>query len=314
MKTSKLIWMNGEMVPWENATVHVMAHALHYGSSVFEGIRCYDTPRGPCIFRLGAHIKRLLESAKLYRFPVKYSKAEIEQACCDSIVQNDLSRAYIRPLLFLGAGSLGVVPSDDVPVDLIVAAMEFGAYLGEEGLKNGIDVCVSSWTRTTSAAMPVLSKAGGHYLNAQLIGGEARRNGFAEGISVTARGTISEGSAENLFVVRDGEIFTPPLSAAILGGITRDAVIHIAKDLGYTVTEAELPRELLYISDEVFFTGTAAEVTPVRSVDHIDVGSGSRGPVTEAIQSAFFGLFDGTTEDKWNWLDPVGEVITKVQA
>jgi branched-chain amino acid aminotransferase len=196
----------------------------------------------------------------------------------------------------------------------IVAAMEFGAYLGEEGLKNGIDVCVSSWTRTTSAAMPVLSKAGGHYLNAQLIGGEARRNGFAEGISVTARGTISEGSAENLFVVRDGEIFTPPLSAAILGGITRDAVIHIAKDLGYTVTEAELPRELLYISDEVFFTGTAAEVTPVRSVDHIEVGSGSRGPVTEAIQSAFFGLFDGTTEDKWNWLDPVGEVITKVQA
>jgi branched-chain amino acid aminotransferase len=254
---------------------------------------------------LEAHIKRLFDSAKLYRFPVPFSQTEIEQACRDAIVANGLTNAYLRPLLFLGAGPLGVVPSPDVPVDVIVAAMEWGAYLGEDGLKNGIDVCVSSWKRTTSAGLPVLSKAGGHYLNAQLIGGEARRNGFVEGISVTDRGTISEGSAENLFIVRDGEIFTPPLAASILAGITRDAVIKLARNLGFRLTEIELPRELLYISDEVFLTGTAAEVTPVRSVDRIEVGSGSRGPVTEKIQDAFFGLFDGRTKDQWNWLDSV---------
>ncbi len=311
MKTSKLIWMNGQMIPWENATVHVMAHALHYGSSVFEGIRCYNTPAGPCIFRLGAHIKRLVNSAKLYRFPVNYSQAEIEQACRDAIAENELTNAYIRPLLFLGAGSLGVVPSPDVPVDLIVAAFEWGAYLGEEGLTNGIDVCVSSWKRTTSASIPALSKAGGHYLNAMLIGGEARRNGFVEGISITDRGTISEGSAENLFVVRDGKIFTPPLASAILGGITRDSVMQLASDLGHEVIEMELPRDLLYVSDEVFLTGTAAEVTPVRSVDRIEVGNGGRGPVTKALQDAFFGLFDGRTKDAHGWLDPVGQISQK---
>lgn len=297
--------MNGELVPWEEATVHVMAHVLHYGSSVFEGIRCYETPKGRCIFRLGAHTKRLFDSAKLYRFPVKYTHQEINQACCDVIVQNELKSAYIRPLVYLGAGSLGVVPNEDVPTEVMVAAIEFGAYLGEEGLKNGIDVCISSWARTTSAALPILSKAGGHYLNAQLIGGEARRNGFAEGISVTAQGTVSEGSAENLFVVRDGKIYTPPLAAAILNGITRDSVITLAQDAGYEVIESQIPREILYIADEVFLTGTAAEVTPVRSVDGIEIGAGSRGPITEVLQNAFFGLFDGTTEDKWGWLDSV---------
>ena len=305
MKQSQYIWMNGEMIPWKDATVHVMAHALHYGSSVFEGMRCYGTPNGRCIFRLEAHTKRLLDSAKLYRYPVPYSAEQINQASRDIIVKNELSEAYIRPLIFLGAGSLGVVPNEDVPTDVIVAAFEWGSYLGEDGLKNGIDVCVSSWTRTTSAALPILAKAGGHYLNAQLIGGEARRNGFAEGISVTARGTVSEGSAENLFVVRNGIIYTPPLSAAILNGITRDSAIVLAKQLGYEVVELEIPRELLYIADELFFTGTAAEVTPVRSVDGIEVGSGSRGPITAAVQAAFFGLFDGTTEDKWGWLDSV---------
>lgn len=305
MSVSKYIWLNGKLVPWENATVHVMAHGLHYGSSVFEGIRCYETPNGRVIFRLGAHIKRLLNSAKLYRYPVPFSQEEIEKGCRDAIVENELKNAYIRPLVYLGAGSLGVVPGPDVPTEVMIAAMEWGAYLGEEGLKNGIDVCVSSWTRTTSAQLPILSKAGGHYLNAQLIGGEARRNGFEEGISVSDRGMISEGSAENLFVVRDGKIYTPPLSAAILNGITRDAVITLAQNLGYEVIERELPRELLYISDEVFFTGTAAEVTPVRSVDRIEVGCGSRGPITEAIQSAFFGLFDGSTPDQWGWLDSV---------
>jgi len=297
--------MNGEMIPWENATVHVMSHALHYGSSVFEGIRCYETSKGRCIFRLGAHIKRLFDSAKLYRYAVPYSAAEIEQGCRDSVVKNELKSAYIRPLLFLGEGSIGVVPDDSISINVIIASMEFGSYLGEEGLKNGIDVCISSWARTTSASLPILSKAGGHYLNAQLIGGEARRNGFAEGISVTARGTVSEGSAENIFVIRDGKLYTPPLSAAILNGITRDSAMTLANHLGYEVIEQEIPRELLYVADELFFTGTAAEVTPIRSVDGIEVGSGSRGPITEAIQTAFFGLFNGETQDEWGWLDSV---------
>jgi len=305
MTNSKFIWMNGEMIPWEKATVHVMAHALHYGSSVFEGLRCYNTPDGPVIFRLSTHTRRLYDSAKLYRYEIPFTPDQIEQACIETIRQNELTNAYLRPLVFLGVGSLGVVPKQDVPVDVMVAAIEWGAYLGEDGMNNGIDVCVSSWTRTTSAALPVLAKAGGHYLNAQLIGGEARRHGYVEGISVTARGTISEGSAENLFIVRDGEIFTPPLAASILGGITRDSVMTLARDLGYKVTEIDLPRELLYIADEVFLTGTAAEVTPVRSVDQIKVGNGSRGPITEAIQSAFFGLFDGRTKDQWNWLTKV---------
>ncbi len=305
MTTSKFIWMNGEMIPWEKATVHVMSHALHYGSSVFEGLRCYETPDGPVIFRLDAHTRRLYDSAKLYRYEIPFTADEIEQACIETIRQNELTNAYIRPLVFLGAGSLGVVPSQDVPVEVMVAAIEWGAYLGEDGMNNGIDVCVSSWTRTTSAALPVLAKAGGHYLNAQLIGGEARRHGYVEGISVSASGTVSEGSAENLFIVRDGEIFTPPLAASILNGITRDSIMILARELGYKVTEIDLPRELLYIADEVFLTGTAAEVTPVRSVDQIEVGNGSRGPITEELQSAFFGLFDGRTKDQWNWLAKV---------
>ena len=305
MIKSKLIWMNGEMIPWENATVHVMAHALHYGTSVFEGIRCYQTKSGPAIFRLDAHIRRLADSAKLYRIEMPFTGDQMAEACRQSISENGLTNAYIRPLIFLGAGSLGVVPNADVPVDVMVAAIEWGAYLGEEGMTQGIDCCVSSWSRTTSAAIPVLAKAGGHYLNANLIGGEARRNGFTEGISVSAGGNISEGSAENIFIVRDGVIYTPPLAASILGGITRDSAIVIARDLGYEVVEQQLPRELMYIADEMFMTGTAAEITPVRSVDRIEIGSGSRGPITEKIQSAFFGLFDGTTSDKWNWLSPV---------
>lgn len=305
MNTSKYIWMNGEMVPWDKATVHVMAHALHYGSSVFEGIRCYDTPGGPAIFRLKAHIKRLLDSAKLYRYPVSYLQEEIEEACKETIRRNELKSAYIRPLLFMGVGSIGVVPAPTAKSELIIVAINFGRYLSEEGVNQGIDACVSSWRRTTGASIQVLSKAGGHYLNAQLIGGEARQNGFAEGISVTDRGTVSEGSAENLFFVRDGIIYTPPLTAAILNGITRDSVIHLARDLGFTIIEAEVPREMLYVSDELFMTGTAAEVTPVRSVDRIPVGSGTRGPVTKALQDAFFGLFDGRTTDKWGWLDYV---------
>jgi branched-chain amino acid aminotransferase len=307
MQPSKLIWMDGTMVPWASAQVHVMTHALHYGSSIFEGIRCYDTHRGSCIFRLGAHIRRFIDSAKLYRFPVNHSQSEIEQGCCEAVVKNELNSAYIRPLLFMGEGSIGVVPSEGHKSHVAIIAVKFGRYLSEEGMTQGIDACVSSWRRTTSASIPVLAKAGGHYLNAQLIGGEARRHGYVEGISVTDRGTVSEGSAENMFIVRDGKIYTPPLTSAILNGITRDSVITLAQDLGLTVIETEIPRELLYVGDEVFMTGTAAEVTPVRSVDQIVIGSGSRGPITKAIQDAFFGLFDGSTKDKWGWLDPVSK-------
>ena len=305
MKPSKFIWKNGEMVPWESATVHVMTHALHYGTSIFEGVRCYKTSSGRAIFRLDAHMRRFMESAKMYRIPVPHSQEELMQGCRLAISENELTNAYIRPLTFFGAGSLGVVPNSDVPVETMIMAIEWGAYLGEEGLTQGIDVCVSSWSRTTSSSIPVLAKAGGHYLNAMLIGGEARRHGYVEGISVTDKGTVSEGSAENIFIVRDGVIYTPPLAAAILGGITRASIIEMARSAGMEVVEQQLPRELMYVADEIFFTGTAAEVTPVRSVDGIEVGSGSRGPITEKLQSAFFGLFDGTTEDKWGWLDPV---------
>lgn len=297
--------MNGEMVPWESATVHVMSHALHYGSSVFEGMRCYRTPAGRAIFRLQSHIQRLFDSAKVYRMDIPYSPEALCDASRRLIIDNELERAYIRPLVFFGTGTLGVVPYDKAKLEVVVAAVEWGSYLGDEGLKNGIEVCVSSWHRTTSASNPVLSKAGGHYLNSQLIGGEALRNGYAEGIAVMANGMLSEGSAENVFLVKDGVVYTPPVSAAILGGITRDAVIKLATDLGLEVRQQELPRDMLYLADEVFVTGTAAEVTPVRSVDRIDIGKGSRGPVTEAIQTVFFGLFDGSTADTRGWLELV---------
>ncbi len=310
MSKSKSIWMNGQLIPWENANVHVMTHALHYGTSVFEGIRSYKTQDGRAIFSLDAHMKRFCESCKMYRIPLEHSQEDLMQACRDTIADNDLYNAYIRPLTFYGAGSLGVVPNDDVPVETIIAAFEWGAYLGEEGMTKGIDCCVSSWNRTTSSSIPVLAKAGGHYLNAMLIGGEARRHGYVEGISVSDKGMISEGSAENIFLIRDGVIYTPPLAAAILGGITRDSVTTIARSLGFEVVEQALPRELMYSCDEMFMTGTAAEVTPVRSVDGIEVGCGSRGPITEKVQSAFFGLFDGSTEDQWGWLDPVPVAVS----
>ena len=307
MKSSKFIWYNGEMVPWENAKCHVMSHALHYGSSVFEGVRCYDTNNGPAIFRLQCHSRRLLKSAMVYRIPVKYTEEQISEAQIATIVENDLKSAYIRPLIFRGAGTIGVVPGENASVDFIIASFEFGSYLGAEARDNGIDTCVSSWTRIGSGTNPALSKAGGHYLNAFLIGEEARRHGYHEGISVNDKGLVSEGSAENLFLVRDGVIFTPPLASAILGGITRDSVMTLAKDMGYEVVEQALPRELLYMADEIFLTGTAAEVAPVRSVDQLPVGSGKPGPITKAIQAAFFGLFDGSTADKWNWLTPVNQ-------
>lgn len=297
--------MNGQLVNWEDANVHVMTHALHYGTSVFEGIRCYETKTGPQIFRLHDHNRRLLDSAKLYRIPVPYSISELDEACKQIIAVNDLTSAYIRPIIFRGAGSLAVLPGDDVPVEVVIAAIEWGAYLGEDGLKNGIDVCVSSWNRMTSASNPILSKAAGHYLNSQLIAGDAKRGGYTEAIVVNANGTISEGSAENIFVVRDNKLMTPPVTASILHGITRDSALTLARALKIEVIESDLPREFLYLADEIFLTGTAAEITPVRSVDGIRVGDGKPGPITKQIQEKFFGLFTGETEDEWEWLATV---------
>ncbi len=301
---AKFIWMNGQMIPWEQATVHVMAHALHYGSSVFEGIRVYPTPNGPAVFRLTPHVKRLYDSALIYRMPVPFKQDEITAACKDIIRKNELNDgAYIRPLVMRGYGDAGLSPKPDHPVDVAVAAWKWGAYLGSEGLERGVDVCISSWQRVAPNTMPAMAKAGGNYLSSQLISAEAKRLGFAEGIALSTDGRVSEGAGENLFIVKDGELLTPPAAASILTGITRDTIIKLAGRAGITVREQSIPREMLYLADELFFTGTAAEVTPIRSVDRIEIGSGSRGPITKRLQEDFFGLFSGTTEDTDNWLE-----------
>jgi branched-chain amino acid aminotransferase len=301
---TKSIWFNGELTPWENATVHVMTHALHYGSSVFEGLRCYNTPKGPAVFRLAPHTRRLFDSAKIYRMELPYSQAQISDACKAVVRENGLNSAYLRPLVWRGYGEIGVMPLKN-PVEVMVAAIEWGAYLGAEALENGVDVAVSSWTRMAPNTLPSMAKAGGNYLSSQLIVMEAQRHGYAEGIALDTNGNLSEGSGENLFVIRDGVIFTPPLTAALLPGITRDTIMTLARELGYQVREQDLPREALYLADELFFTGTAAEVSPIRSVDGITIGAGKRGPITTAVQKAFFGLFNGETEDKWGWLEYV---------
>lgn len=298
------IWQNGKLVPWDKATVHVLAHALHYGSTVFEGVRAYSTPRGPVIFRLRDHTRRLFDSAKIYRMEIPYSHDEINAACKEIVTANGLVRgAYLRPFAFRGYGEIGVAPKIAPPIETVVAGFEWGAYLGAEGLENGIDVCVSSWQRLAPNTIPALGKAAGNYLSSQLISMEAKRMGFAEGIGLSTDGNVSEGAGENLFLIRDGVIYTPGLSSSILQGITRDTVMTLARAHGFEVREQTIPRELLYLADEIFLTGTAAEVTPVRSVDRITIGAGRRGPVTEALQSAFFGLFNGKTADKWGWLE-----------
>lgn len=304
MTQTPYIWFNGEIVPWERATVHVMSHALHYGSSVFEGIRCYSTPRGPAIFRLAPHIERMIDSARIYRMEIPYSAQHLAAACREVIRANELESAYLRPIAFRGFGELGVHPKD-TPVDVAIAAIPWGKYLGDDALERGVDVCVSSWTRPAPNTLPTLAKAGGNYLSSQLIVMEAQHNGYVEGIALDASGNLSEGSGENLFVIRNGVIMTPPLTASVLPGITRDTIIAIARDLGHEVREQTIPREALYVADELFFTGTAAEVSPIRSVDGVVVKAGGRGPITAAIAERFFGLFTGETEDRHNWLEYV---------
>ncbi|MEQ9561325.1 MAG: branched-chain amino acid transaminase [Woeseiaceae bacterium] len=303
-KGAKLIWMNGRMIPWDQATVHVMAHALHYGSSVFEGIRVYKTPDGPKVFRLSDHMQRLYDSARIYRMPIPYEFPVLVAACKDVIVANNLvNGAYIRPIALRGYGEIGLAPKDGHPVDVAIGAWEWGAYLGADGMEKGVDVCISSWQRVAPNTVPALAKAGGNYLSSQLISTEARRLGFAEGIALSTDGTVSEGAGENLFVIRDGVLYTPPAASSILTGITRDTVMKLSARLGLQVREISIPREMLYLADEMFFTGTAAELTPIRSVDRIEVGAGKRGPITQALQDAFFGLFSGKTDDTDGWLE-----------
>lgn len=299
------IWMDGALKPWREATVHVMSHALHYGTSFFEGIRVYDTPSGPCVFRLKDHIERLFDSAAVYGCEIPYSMDEIIGACETVVACNGLASAYIRPIVYYGYGDIGVAPSAATPVNVAVATFPWGAYLGEEGMKNGVDVCVSSWNRVAPNTIPAAAKAGGNYLSGVLISSEAKKRGFAEGIGLDVNGLISEGAGENLFIVRHGKLYTPPAAASILQGITRDTVIKLAAADDIEVVEQPMPREALYLADEIFFTGTAAEITPVRSVDGKTVKAGGRGPVTAHLQERFFGLFDGKTNDRWGWLHPV---------
>jgi branched-chain amino acid aminotransferase len=303
IKTTEWIWFNGKLIPWNEANVHVMTHALHYGSSVFEGIRVYQTPGGPRVFRLAAHTRRMFDSARIHRMEIPWTADVINAACRDVVTRNKLGSAYIRPIAFRGYGEVGLAPPPGHPVDVAVAAWEWGAYLGADALEQGVDVCISSWQRAAPNTIPTLAKAGGNYLSSTLISLEARERGFAEGIALSTNGTVSEGAGENLFLVRDGAIITPSTTDSVLQGITRDAVMTLARDLGIPIREQGIPREMLYVADEIFLTGTAAEITPVRSVDRITVGAGVRGPVTTALQNAFFGLFDGRTTDKWGWLE-----------
>ena len=304
-KTADFIWFNGKMVPWAEANVHVLTHAMHYGTSVFEGVRCYNTPKGPIVFRHEEHAKRLKDSAKIYRFPIPFSVEEIMEATRETLRKNKLDSAYIRPLGFVGNVGLGVCPPVGTEMDLIIAAFPWGAYLGDEALEKGVDAMISSWNRAAPNTIPTAAKAGGNYLSSLLVGGEARRHGYDEGIALSVDGYLSEGAGENIFVIKDGVLTTPPATSAILPGITRDTLMTLARDRGYEVREANIAREALYLADEVFMTGTAAEVVPVATIDKIEIGSGKRGQITKELQAAYFGLFNGTTEDKWGWLDYV---------
>ncbi|HEY4294099.1 branched-chain amino acid transaminase [Luteibacter sp.] len=297
------IWQNGQIKPWRDGTVHVMAHALHYGSSVFEGIRSYKTPDGAAIFRLTDHLKRLYLSAKIYDIEIPYTVDELTEACHAVVKKNDLKAAYLRPVAFRGLGGFGL--SAECPTDVAVASWPMGPYLGPEALENGIDACVSSWQRFAPNTIPAGAKAGGNYLSGQLIAREARRLGFGEGIALASTGLLSEGAGENLFLVFDGVLHTPPASASILTGITRHTLMTLAREEGIDVVERDLPREYLYLADEILMCGTAAEVTPIRSVDGKKIGSGQGGPITRRLQELYFGLFNGKTADRWGWLEPL---------
>ena len=298
------IWHNGRFIKWQDATVHVLSHVVSYGSSVFEGIRCYSTAVGPAIFRLPEHVRRMLDSAKIYRMEIPYTAEQLGDAMLEVVRVNRMEACYVKPIAMRGYGDVGVNGSKN-PLEVYIACWEWGKYLGEEALAHGVDVCVSSWNRIAPNTLPALAKAGANYMNSQLIKMEALANGYSEGIALDAAGYVSEGSGENIFVVRDGKIHTPPLGASVLPGITRDSIITIARELGIPLIETIIPREMLYIADEVFFSGTAAEITPIRSVDRIAVGKGHRGPIAEKLQREFFAIVNGAKPDRHGWLSPV---------
>jgi branched-chain amino acid aminotransferase len=298
---AKKIWHNGKMIAWEDARIHVMSHVIHYASALFEGIRCYSTKQGPAIFRLREHIERLRDSCHVYRMEIGYSVDQLIEACAEVVKVNEFKECYLRPIVFRGYGTFGVNPLPN-PVEVYIASWVWGKYLGQESIEDGVDVCVSTWARMHANTLPPTAKASANYMNSQLIKMEAMSNGFVEGIALDTHGHVSEGSGENLFIIRRGKIYTPPLNSAVLPGITRDSVIQIAHNLGYEVVEHIIPRASLYIADEVFFTGTAAEITPVRSIDRIKIGSGKRGPVTAALQNEFFAITSGEKEAPGDWL------------
>jgi len=298
------IWRDGELVNWEDATIHIISHVAHYGSSVFEGIRCYETPTGGAVFRLKEHMQRLLNSCRIYRMPLEYSQEELMQAVVDTVAANELRHCYIRPIVVRTGEQMGFYPIG-VPVETFIMCWKWENYLGRDAFENGADACVSSWRRAAPDTYPTLAKASGNYLNSQLSKIEARQNGYHDAISLDVFGFVSEGTGENLFAVRDGVLYTSPISAGILQGITRDTVIQLGRDLGHEVREQNLPREMLYVADELFFCGTAVEITPVRSVDRLPVGSGEPGPVTRALQSEFLGIAKGRLSDRHGWLTPV---------
>lgn len=310
-KTEK-IWHNGKFINWDDAQLHVLSHVVSYGSGIFEGIRCYDTPNGPAIFRLREHMQRLQNSGKIYRMELPFSVEDFSNAACELVRLNKMGACYVKPIVLRGYGEVGVNPLGS-PIECYIACWSWGAYLGPEALSKGVDVCVSTWTRIAPNTLPAMSKAAANYMNSQLIRMEAVVNGFSEGIALDSDGHVSEGSGMNIFLVHDNTLYTPPLAASILPGITRDAIVKIAADLDVTVKESIIPREMLYLADEIFFAGTAVEVTPVRSVDKIVIGKGSAGPVTGKIQEEFFALTSGKKADRHNWLTPVNAPVAAVR-
>ena len=303
-KTEK-IWCNGKFIPWDDAKIHVLSHVVSYGSAVFEGMRCYETQRGPAIFRLREHMQRLLNSAHIYRMGVSFTHEALCQASLDLVRENKIGACYIRPIVLRGYGDAGVDPQN-CPVDVYLACWEWGKYLGDEALRSGVDVCVSSWNRPAPNTLPQMAKAAANYMNSQLIRMEAKANGYSEGIALDVNGYVSEGSGENIFVVMNGTIYTPPFANSALPGITRDSIMTLCRELGFPVVEQMLPREMLYVAEEVFLCGTAAEITPIRSIDRVKIGTGSRGPVAKSIQEEFFAITNGTVSDRHGWLSPVG--------
>jgi len=304
LKPTEKIWHNGKMIRWEDATIHVLSHVVSYGSAVFEGVRCYESKLGPSMFRVRDHMQRLVNSGRIYRIDFPYSADDLSSAAAELVRTNKMASCYIRPIALRGYGQMGV-DGLGVPTEVYMACWEWGRYLGPEAIENGVDVCISSWNRMAPNTLPAMSKAACNYMNSQLIHMEAVANGFSEGIALDTSGFVSEGSGENIFVVSGGIVYTPPFASSVLPGITRNCVMTLCEEMKIPVREQMIPREMLYLADEVFFTGTAAELTPLRSIDRLKVGKGSRGPITKTLQEAFFSIVSGEREDRYNWLTPV---------